>query len=181
MSLASRPLDASRLAFESCSLMPQMGACLLKNVVLLSAALVLALPQMASADVRPGPAASAVKRWFTTDRSLNCFDRQGNPSGCRLDEDSHVTVSYAPSGSIAVAFATYVNDPTGNAEMFAAAVFRKEQDGWRFVRTVPNLSGKSATNVAFTPGGVSFDTEVWRKGDGHCCPTGRKRWTVALP
>lgn len=134
-----------------------------------------------SADGRSGPAEGAVTRWFTTDRSLNCYDRRGNRSGCRLDEDSHVIISYAPSGSTAVAFATYVNDPTGNAEMFAAAVFHKEQDGWRIVRTVPNLTGKSATNVAFKPGSVSFDTEFWRENDSHCCPTGRKRWTVSLP
>ncbi len=153
----------------------------MRNCVLLGAALLLSLPQMASADTLSGPAGGAVRKWFTTDRSLNCYDRQGNPSGCRLDADSHVSVSYAPSGSTAVAFATYVNDPNGNAEMFAAAVFRKEQDGWRFLRTLPSLSGKSASNVSFKPGGVSFDTEVWRKGDGHCCPTGRKRWTVALP
>ncbi len=58
--------------------------------------------------------------------------------------------------------------------MFAAAVFRKEQDGWRFIRTVPNLSGKAATNVAFTPGGVSFDTEVWRKGRRTLLPDGQE-------
>lgn len=153
----------------------------MKTRILLGAALLLCLPSVASAGTPSGPAGGAVRTWFTTDRSLDCYDRQGHPSGCRLDADSHVIVRYAPSGSMAVAFATYVNDPTGNAEMFAAAVFRKDKDGWRFVRTLPHLNGKSATNVSFTPGGVSFDTEVWREGDGRCCPTGRKRWTVALP
>jgi hypothetical protein len=159
----------------------ETGDVILMKFVPLVAALTLAMPSMAMADSDlTGPAAKTVAKWFTTDRSLNCYDRQGNESGCRLDPDSNVFVKYAPAGDTAVAFATYVNDPTGNAEMFAVAVFRKAGDGWRFVRNVPGLGGRLAKNVAFRGDKVGFDTEVWRKGDGHCCPTGVKHWTVSL-
>lgn len=146
----------------------------------LAATLALATPTAALAALPQGPAAGAVTRWFTTDRSLNCYDRQGNDSGCTLGPDAQVFVRYAPSGATAVAFATYVNDPTGNAEQFAVAIFRKGPDGWRFVRNVPGLAGKSASDVTFRGDTVGFVTEVWRENDGHCCPTGRKRWTVSL-
>lgn len=153
----------------------------MKKLAMLAAVLALATPVAALAESVPqGPAAVAVKKWFTTDRSLNCYDRQGNDSGCELGLDANVFVKYAPAGDAAVAFATYVNDPTGNAEQFAVAVFRKDSSGWRFVRNVPGLGGKSATNVAFLGDKVGFDTEVWRKNDGHCCPTGRKHWTISL-
>lgn len=147
---------------------------------ILAATLALATPEAALADALTGPAAGAVKTWFTTDRSLNCYDRQGNDSGCEFGPDANVFVAYAPSGDTAVAFATYVNDPTGNAEQFAMAIFRKGPNGWRFMRNVPRLAGKSASNVTFRGDHVGFVTEVWRKTDFRCCPTGSKHWTVSL-
>lgn len=153
----------------------------MKKLAILAALLALAAPAAALAENVPqGPAAPAVKKWFITDRSPNCYDRQGNDSGCELGLYNNVFVRYAPAGDTAVAFATYLNDPTGNAEQFAVAVFRKGPEGWRFARNVPGLSGKSATNVVFRGDKVGFDTEVWRKNDSRCCPTGRKHWTISL-
>ena len=152
----------------------------MKQHALLSVVLIILTPVSAIADKLQGPAANAVKTWFTTDRSLQCYDRQGNDAGCEFGPDANVFVKYAPSGDTAVAFATYVNDPTGNAEQFAVAIFRKNSNGWQFLRNVQGPSGKSASNVTFRGDNVGFDTEVLRKNDGRCCPTGRKHWTIPL-
>jgi len=145
------------------------------------AALLLAMSGPTFAGGTPqGPAAGAVKKWFTTDRSLNCYDRQGNDSGCRFGLDTNVEVKYAPSGDEAVAFATYINDPTGNAQQFAVAVFRKEGGSWRFVRNADRVLGQDPSNIAFKGGKVEFDTATLRDSDTRCCPTGRKHWVVPL-
>lgn len=145
------------------------------------AALLLAMSGPAFAGGVPqGPAAGAVKKWFTTDRSLNCYDRKGNDSGCRFGLDTNVLVKYAPSGDEAVAFATYINDPTGNAQQFAVAVFRKEGGDWRFVRNADRVLGQEPSNIAFRGGKVEFDTATLRDSDTRCCPTGRTHWAVPL-
>lgn len=146
-----------------------------------AAAILLAISGPALAGGVPqGPAAGAVKKWFTTDRSLNCYDRQGNDSGCRFDLSTNIVVKYAPSGDEAVAFATYINDPTGNAQQFAVASFRKEGGGWRFGRNADRVLGQEPSNVAFKDGKVEFDTATLRDSDPRCCPTGRKHWSVPL-
>jgi hypothetical protein len=146
-----------------------------------AAALLLVASGPAFAGSAPqGPAAGAVRKWFTTDRSLNCYDRKGNDSGCRFNSDADVEVKYAPSGDEAVAFATYINDPTGNAQQFAVAVFRKDGGGWRFVRNADRVLGQEPSNVAFRGGKVEFDTATMRDSDSRCCPTGRTHWSVPL-
>lgn len=146
-----------------------------------AAALLLALSHSASAGGVPqGPAAGAVRKWFTSDRSLSCYDLKGNDSPCSFGPDTGIDVKYAPSGDEAVAFATYINDPTGNAQQFAVAVFRKEGGGWRFVRNAERVLGQEPSNVAFRGGKVEFDTATLRDSDSRCCPTGRKHWSVPL-
>lgn len=141
----------------------------------------LALSHSALAGGVPqGPAADAVKRWFTTDRSLACYDRKGNDAPCRFGLDTNIEVKYAPSGDDAVAFGTYINDPTGNAQQFAVAAFRKDGGRWRFVRTADRVLGQDASNVAFKGGKVEFDTTTMRDSDTRCCPTGRTHWSVPL-
>ena len=148
--------------------------------VLSAAAIVLALSVPASAAGPEGPAAGAVRKWFTTDRSLACYDREGNDAPCSFGLDTNVNVQYAPAGGEAVAFASYINDPTGNAQQTAIAIFRKDQGDWRFVRNVPDVRGLSPSNVSFRSGKVEFDTAVLRDSDSRCCPTGRKHWSVPL-
>lgn len=131
-------------------------------------------------SVPQGPAASAVRNWFTTDRSLACYDRKGNDSPCRFNLDTNIEVSYSPSGGDAVAFATYINDPTGNAQQFAVAVFRKDGGRYRFVRNADSVLGQEPTNIAFREGKVEFDTATLRDSDSRCCPTGRTHWSVPL-
>lgn len=146
-----------------------------------AAAVLLALTHSAWAGGVPqGPAAGAVKKWFTTDRSLACYDRKGNDAPCRFGLDTNIVVRYAPSGDEAVAFATYINDPTGNAQQFAVAVFRNEGGRWRFVRNADRVLGQEPTNVAFRSGKVEFDTATMRDSDSRCCPTGRTHWVVPL-
>lgn len=137
-------------------------------------------PSAFASGVPQGPAAIAVRKWFTTDRSLACYDRKGNDSPCRFDLDTNIEVSYAPSGEEAVAFATYINDPTGNAQQFAVAVFRKDGGRWRFVRTADRVLGQEPSNIAFRGGKVEFDTATLRDSDSRCCPTGRTHWSVNL-
>lgn len=148
--------------------------------VLSAATLVLALSATAFAAGPAGPAGDAVRKWFTSDMSLGCVDPEGNDRPCRFNPDSQVDVKYAPSGTEAVAFATYINDETGNAQQFAVAVFRKEGAGWRFVRNAQGIRGTSASNVSFRDGKVNFDTATLRDKDSRCCPTGRTHWSIPL-
>lgn len=137
-----------------------------------------------------GPAAQAISQWFTTDRSLGCLDRQGRDSACTVgDRTVGFEIYYGASTSgdpqaDALAFVHYANDPTAaNGISWVVAYFHREGAAYRFIKTFPDADGAGlvkGTIVQFLPGKARFSMMVPRKGDAHCCPTGRANYTVTL-
>lgn len=123
----------------------------------------------------------AVLAWFATDRSIVCVDPDGNDRRCTLDADTHVELRRSPDASTALAFVTYLPDPTGNASVTTAAIFGAGETGWRHVRTLSEIRGALAGKVTFGDRTATFAVAVPRRGDSHCCPTGRKTYRVAIP
>lgn len=123
----------------------------------------------------------AVRAWFATDRSIVCVDPDGNDRRCAIDADTHLELRRSPDASTALAFVTYLPDPTGNATVTTAAIFQAGERGWRHVRTLPEVRSALAGKVTFDDRTATFAVAVPRRGDSHCCPTGRKTYRVALP
>lgn len=123
----------------------------------------------------------AVRAWFATDRSIVCVDPDGNDRRCAIDADTHLELRRSPDASTALAFVTYLPDPTGNSTVTTAATFRAGETGWRHVRTLSEVRGPLAGKVTFDERTATFAVAVPRRGDSHCCPTGRKAYRVALP
>ena len=145
-----------------------------------------------------GPAAQAILRWFTTDRSLGCYDQQLNNSACTIGLNmsyGNVTVYYGdltdngPQAD-ALAFVSYDGDPTANGVNFAIAYFHSDGGNYRFIKTFPDITGNlmqstpdaivKGTTVQFLPGKAIFSMLVHRSNDALCCPTGRANHTVTL-
>ena len=163
-----------------------------------------ALPGTPEASAKPtnsmpsGPAAQAILRWFTTDRSLGCSDQQLDNSACTIGLNmlyGGVTVYYGNSTgdgpqADALAFLYYDQDPTQNGTNLAIAYFHRDGGNYRFIKTFPDITGdmmqstpddivKGAT-VQFLPGKARFSMVVHRDTDALCCPTGRANYTVTL-
>jgi hypothetical protein len=138
-----------------------------------------------------GPAAQAILRWFTTDRSLGCSDQQENDSACVVGFNlGDFLVYYGDSTgggpqADAVAFVYYSQDPSGggNASYLAVAYFHRDGGDYRFIKTFPDVFGTGpvkGTTVQFLPGKARFSMVVLRGSDPRCCPTGRASYTVTL-
>jgi hypothetical protein len=136
-----------------------------------------------------GPAAQAILRWFTTDRSLGCSDQQGNDSGCAVGfNTAEFEVYYGDSTgdglqADALAFVRYWQDPSDKLSFFAVAYFHRDGGNYRFIKTFPDVFGMGAvkgTTVRFLPGKARFSRVVPRGDDPRCCPTGRANYTVTL-
>ncbi|AMB43418.1 hypothetical protein Y590_00790 [Methylobacterium sp. AMS5] len=123
----------------------------------------------------------AVRSWFGTDRSIVCIDPNGNDRRCAVDVDTQVELRRSPDASTAIAFVTYLPDPTGNSTATAAAIFRADQTGWRHLRTLTEVRNPLAGKVTFGDRTATFAVAVPRRGDSHCCPTGRKTYRIAMP
>jgi hypothetical protein len=160
-------------------------------VALLAVLATLSTPGSAQRGTMPsGAAAPAILQWFTTDRSLGCFDRQERDAPCTVgDRTVSFDVYYGASTgggpqADAIAFVSYANDPTAaNGISLAVAYFHGDGPDYRFIKTFPAVIGETlvkGTTVQFLPGKASFSMVVPRKGDPRCCPTGRASYTVTL-
>ncbi len=156
-------------------------------------ALALALAFLPSAPARAneptGPAAAAISQWFRSDLQLDCFNPVGGSVPCGPPNQPVFQVAYGnadggPGTSDAVAVVLYVNDPTGNGQLLAAAAFRQEGSGrYRLGRVLPGLTGAglaSGSPVGFGQGRATMTLIVHRPGDAACCPTGRRQVSLNL-
>lgn len=128
-----------------------------------------------------GPAAGAVDAWFRSPKQLFCGSPEGNDVPCTSRNGPRYTIGYAPGGGTAIAFVRFQADPTGNAENLEVATFRNEGGRWTYVRKVQNVFGQGPDRIAFEGGKAVFTMQVLREGDGRCCPTGTKRYSVQVP
>lgn len=129
-----------------------------------------------------GPAAQAILRWFTTDRSLGC-------APCTVEDNGSVfEVYYGDSTgggpqADALAFVRYWQDPSDKLSFFAVAYFHRDSGNYRFIKTFPDVFGMGpvkGTTVRFLPGKAIFSRVVPQGDDPRCCPTGRANHTVTL-
>jgi hypothetical protein len=146
-----------------------------------------------------GPAAQAILRWFTTDRSLGCSNQKGGDSTCTVAYNAQYggfEVYYGDSSgggpqSDALAFVYYNQDQSGgNGTYLTVAYFHRDGGNYRFIKTFPEAAGDQpqitpqflvkGTTVQFLPGKASFSMVVSRDRDPACCPTGRGNYTVKL-
>ena len=147
-----------------------------------------------------GPAAQAIGRWFTTDRSLGCSNQQGNDSACTIGFNAKYggfSVYYGDSTgggpqADALAFVYYSQDPSGggNGSYLAIAYFHRDGGNYRFIKTFPDVVGDQpqitpkvlvkGTTIQFLPGKARFSMVVSRDGDAGCCPTGHADYTLTL-
>jgi hypothetical protein len=135
-----------------------------------------------------GPAGQEIKQWFTSDRSLGCFDRKGEQAQCTLaDHNANFFVFYGDgsAGKLqndALAFVYYLGDPTGNAENLQVAYFRRFGDRFQFVKKIPNVYGQvtAKTVVVFSSGMATFSLRTLKPTDSLCCPTGQTKYSVRI-
>jgi hypothetical protein len=141
-----------------------------------------------------GPAAQAILRWFTTDRSLGCLDQQGKDSACTVGNALGFEFVYygdstggGPQAD-ALAFVYYSDGGGGNGTHLVVAYFHRDGSNYRFIKTFPDIgdfaitpkSLVKGTSVRFLPGKARFSMIVSRDRDAACCPTGRANYTVTL-
>ena len=139
-------------------------------------------------DEAAGAAAPAVRQWFTRDLSLECSDPNGVTVHCGAANTPAIRIQYGNAGGgsgspDAIAFVQYLNDPTGNAEQLAVAVFRQTGGNYQFVKRLPpatvgNLASGAA--VRFQNGQASWAAEALRAGDSRSMATGRRQVTVSI-
>lgn len=147
-----------------------------------AAALVLgiALASPAATASARSSLADAIGRWHRTDPAIVCVSPDGRPGRCPPSDDITTKIDLAPGGGVALAFLTWLPDPTGNAEQTAAAVFRDGPEGWHLARRLPGIHAKPTGAATFQGGTALFAVEVLRPGDARCCPTGRRTVRVNL-
>ena len=149
------------------------------------------LPAVAQAqgrgDEATGAAASAVRQWFTRDLSLECSDPNGATVHCGPANTPVIHIQYGNAGEgpgtpDALAFVQYVNDPTGNAQQLAVAVFRQTGDGYQFVKRLPTMVGNLAPGAAvrFQHGQATWTAVALQRSDSRSMPTGHKQVTVSI-
>ena len=103
------------------------------------------------------------------------------PSFFCLATSYETRTARTPDASTAIAFVTYLPDPTGNAAASAAATFRQQGTEWRHARTLAGIRNPLAGEISFFDRAATFAVAMPRRGDAYCCPTGRKTYHVALP
>ena len=153
---------------------------------LVCATIVVSAPAMA-ADGATGPAATAALQWYSSDQSLGCLGPDAVTVACGAHNEPVLKLYYGnadggPGAPDVLAVVLYLPDPTGNAQSDAVALFRREADGFHFVRRLPNLGGHGlvpGSLVSFGNGRATVTVLVPKPGESGCCLTGRK--TVELP
>jgi hypothetical protein len=153
------------------------------------------LRAMETAPTPPsGPAAQAILRWFTTDRSLGCEGQQENDSACTVGSNmAGSEVFYGDSTgdgpqADALAFVYYWDGAGGNGTHLVVAYFHRDGSNYRFIKTFPDIgdfaktpkSLVKGTTVRFLPGKARFSMVVLGGRDAACCPTGRANYTITL-
>ena len=150
------------------------------------------LPGVAQAqgrgDEATGAAAPAVRQWLARDLGLECSDPNGITVHCGPANTPIIHIQYGNAGDgpgipDALAFVQYLNDPTGNAEQLAVAVFRQTGDGYQFVKRLPpTMVGNLApgTAVRFQHGQASWTATALQRSDSRSMPTGHKQVTVSI-
>jgi hypothetical protein len=137
--------------------------------------------------VPSGPAAQAIVRWFTTDRSLGCRDKQENDSVCSIgynvgsDGEFHVYYGDSTGGgpqADAIVFVSYCSDPQavgpylpggGNAPPGFDQVyvyFHRDGGNYRFIKSFPEVIGgisAEGMTVRFLPGKATISTVISRQ------------------
>jgi hypothetical protein len=130
-----------------------------------------------------GPIAQAISQWFTTDRSLGCFNQQENESACTIGYNmkyGEVSVYYGDSAgdglqADALAFVYYDQYQGGNEITFAIAYFHRDGGKYRFIKAFPDITGDGpaitpqslvkGTTVQFLPGKATFSMVVSAEKD----------------
>jgi hypothetical protein len=147
------------------------------------------LRAMETAPTPPsGPAAQAILRWFTTDRSLGCANQQENDPCTVKDNWPKFEVYYGDSTgggprADVLAFVYYGPLPGGNMMRVNLAYFHRDGGDYRFIKTFPDVAGWGSvkgTTVRFLPGKARFTRAVKQADDPRCCATGRANYTVTL-
>ena len=135
-----------------------------------------------------GPAAKAILRWFTTDRSLGCANQQENDPCTVKDNWPKFEVYYGDSTgggprADVLAFVYYGPLPGGKMMRVNLAYFHRDGGDYRFIKTFPDVAGRDSvkgTTVRFLPGKARFTRAVKQADDPRCCATGRANYTVTL-
>ena len=167
---------------------------LIRCVALLLLALSVLLPfgvlAASGDDGATGAAATAVDQWFARDLSLGCLTRTGAPVRCGRDNAPTIHVYYgnADGGAgspDALAFIRFVDDPSGNGEQLAVALFHQSRSGadYRFVKRLPPAQvGDVApgTPVRFEHGRATWTMLSLQSDDSKSMPTGRRQTSVSL-
>ena len=167
---------------------------LIRCVALLLLALSVLLPFGVHAasgdDGAVGAAAPAVDQWFGRDLSLGCLTRTGAPVRCGRDNGPTIHIYYgnADGGAgspDALAFIRFVDDPSGNGEQLAVALFHQFRPGadYRLVKRLPPAQvGDVApgTLVRFERGRAIWTMLSLQSDDSRSMPTGRKQTSVSL-
>lgn len=136
----------------------------------------------AMAEEAKGPAAGAISHWYRSDPAIECVGpTTGKVERCGPGHSEMLSADYSPDGRHALAFATWVTDPTGNAVGAAVALFERDGDAWRKARDLKTVGTPEERKGRWTASAVGFDMAVMKPGDSRCCATGRKSYTVALP
>ena len=83
-----------------------------------------------------------------------------------------------PGAPLAAVFVDYDN---GAAHVQREGmVFKYDASGWGPAGVPLEVFGDIIGGRAVSPNSVLVETKVLRPGDGNCCPTGRKTWTLNL-
>lgn len=123
-----------------------------------------------AAEYATGAAKQSIEQWFSKAYRKAVIERW--------------QVFYAENDSYAVAVADYTAPNGGNGVNVAVGVFRKEPTGkFVFVKKAQPADGifGDITGVMFKPNLIIVSSAVLKPEDPHCCPTGLKVWSVALP
>ena len=164
--------------------------CVAILLVALSVLLPLGVHAASEDDGATGAAAPAVDQWFARDLSLGCLTRTGAPVRCGRDNGPTIHIYYgnADGGAgspDALAFIRFVDDPSGNGEQLAVALFHQSRTGadYQFVKRLPAAQVGDVvpgTPVRFEHGRASWTMLSLQSDDSRSMPTGRRQASVSL-
>ncbi|WP_133123552.1 hypothetical protein [Methylobacterium frigidaeris] len=69
----------------------------------------------------------------------------------------------------------------GNSDSIEVSLYQGTSNGFRFIRTVPDVYGQSPRAAKFSRGRIRMTLTTLGPNDARCCPSVPKEYVIAAP
>ena len=114
--------------------------------------------EAAFGTVPEGPAAEAIRAWFTSQKPSSCWAANLKGERCSLGPSSTFDVRYHPNGDSALVFVVHPAAIADDRPGMDVAVFREVGEGWRWIKNADPAQGREIGNIRFEGNTAYYST-----------------------